>query len=59
MFYLLPYGVDLFRVIAVIFEGPLGNDAASVQGLVHPVYGYSVNLDSVCHRFLHRVRSLE
>ena len=49
MFNLLPYGVYLFRVVAVIFEGPLGNDAASVQGLVNPMNGDSVNLHPVGH----------
>ena len=55
MFYLLPDCVDLLRIRALVLEGPLGNYLSSVQGLVNPMDGYSVNLHSVSHGGLHRV----
>ena len=59
MLYLLPYAMDLLRIVAVILEGPLGNNPTSVQDGIHIMDGDAVHLDSVRDGLLDRMGAAE
>ena len=59
MLYLLPYAMDLLRIVAVILEGPLGNNLTSVQDSIHVMDGDAIHLDSIRHCLFDSMGSAE
>ena len=51
--------MHFLRVRALVREGPLGDDFATVQLVVHPVDGDAIDLNSEGHGLLHRMSAPE